>query len=143
MSEAKKLAAAATATPKAGDGLLLVQDGQIKQARIGFKNGAVPIVLTIPSAAELTSAGYLISGTGNYVYRLYAATLRYLADKYPDGGVFLCFLSPQVWTFAIIGISANGKASDGLPLYSCGLSGIPWNPTLIQFGTSNGVYYYK
>lgn len=143
MSTGMKLNAAATATPKAGDGLLMVQDGQIKQAHIGFRDGAVPIVLTIPSAAELTSEGYLRSGTENYAYRIYAATLRYLADKYPNGGVFLCFLSPEVWTFAIIGISSNGKTSDGLPLYSCGLSGIPWNPTLIQFGTSNGVYYYK
>lgn len=63
MSTGKKLNEAVSATPKDGDKLLMVQDGQIKATPIGFDGQTIPMMVAIPDTNALIDGGYLPEGT--------------------------------------------------------------------------------
>lgn len=108
MSTGKKLNEAVSATPKDGDKLLMVQDGQIKATPIGFDGQTIPMMVAIPDTNALIDGGYLPEGTPpNSIDEYLKGTLKYLSDKFPSGGLFFGKLNPGLRGFYMVFIYSS------------------------------------
>lgn len=144
MSYGKKLNTAATAVPKLGDKLLMVQDGQIKTVPVTSYSEGVPMMVGIPTVEAMIDGGYMPVGTGHNNYEEYMkGMVKYLKDKFPQGGLFLGTVEPGVRGFYMAFIYPNSDMVDGMPRYSIGQL-IPFSTTSIKlFSTNDYQFSYR
>lgn len=144
MSTGKKLNEAVSATPKDGDKLLMVQDGQIKATPIGFDGQTIPMMVAIPDTNALIDGGYLPEGTPpNSIDEYLKGTLKYLSDKFPSGGLFFGKLNPGLRGFYMVFIYASTPIKDGLPQYAIGHATLMSYEAITLFTSNNWVYKVK
>lgn len=144
MSTGKKLNEAVSATPKDGDKLLMVQDGQIKATPIGFDGQTIPMMVAIPDTNALIDGGYLPEGTPpNSIDEYLKGTLKYLSDKFPSGGLFFGKLNPGLRGFYMVFIYSSTPIKDGLPQYAIGHATLMSYEAITLFTSNNWVYKVK
>lgn len=139
-----KLTDVAAANPKAGDKLLMVQDGQIKATPIGFDGQTIPMMVAIPNTYALIDGGYLPEGTPpNSIDEYLKGTLKYLSDKFPSGGLFFGKLEPGFLGFYMVFIYKSTPIKDGLPKFAIGHATLMTNDSIKLFTSNNWVYKVK
>lgn len=144
MSTGKKLNEAVAATPKDGDKLLMVQDGQIKATPIGFDGQTIPMMVAIPNTDALIDGGYLPEGTlPNSIGEYLKGTLKYLSDKFPSGGLFFGKLEPGLLGFYMVFIYKSTQIKDGLPKFAIGHATLMAHESIKLFTSNNWVYKIK
>lgn len=144
MSTGKKLTEAVAATPKDGDKLLMVQNGQIKATPIGFDGQTIPMMVAIPGTDALIDGGYLPEGTPlNSIDEYLKGTLKYLSDKFPSGGLFFGKLNPGLRGFYMVFIYPSTPIKDGLPQFAIGHATLMTYEAIKLFTSNNWVYTVK
>ena len=139
-----KLTDVAAANPKAGDKVLMVQDGQIKATPIGFDGQTIPMMVAIPDTDALIDGGYLPEGTPlNSIDEYLKGTLKYLSDKVPSGGLFFGKLNPGLRGFYMVFIYPSTPIKDGLPQYAIGHATLMSYEAIKLFTSNNWVYKVK
>ena len=131
MSTGKKLNEAVAATPKDGDKLLMVQDGQIKAARVGAYNGYVPTIVAVPSTETLMANGFVHGEDKLNFQEVFAGILRYLYATYPSRTFFLATLTMSGLGGGFMIAYTSGDVVDGARKYVRGIA-------TFMFG---GLYY--
>ena len=137
-----KLTDVAAANPKAGDKVLMVQDGQIKKAEIGSTDGMIPRIVGIPHINDLIAGGYLPANAEPNAHPVYIeGMLRYLVATCGTGGLYMGPLNMGSQGF-YIAFLYNG-VTNGLPSHCNGLFMRQGLPNVYTFNTINGVFNVK
>lgn len=122
MSTAKKLNEAVAATPKDGDKLLMVQDGQIKAALVGSYNGYVPTIVAVPRTETLMANGFVHGEDKLNFQEVFAGILRYLYATYPSRTFFLATLTMSGLGGGFMIAYTSGDVVDGARKYVRGIA---------------------
>lgn len=144
MSYGKKLNTAATAPAEFGDKVVMVrQDGTTGLTDVGTCDSMIPMIVNMPGYQNMIDQGYMDESVqpNNHLQYL-AASLRYLIDKFPNGGVFVGQLNPGVIGFFIAHVYKT-LVTDRLPTYSSGLAMVMGHKNIKAFGTINGEFWIK
>ncbi len=122
MSTGKKLNEAVAATPKDGDKLLMVQDGQIKAALVGAYNGYVPTIVAVPSTETLMANGFVHGEDKLDFQEVFAGILRYLYATYPNRIFFLATLTISGRGGGFMIVYTSGDVVDGARKHARGIA---------------------
>ena len=122
MSTGKKLNEAVAATPKDGDKLLMVQDGQIKAALVGAYDGYVPTIVAVPNTETLMANGFVHGENKLDFQEVFAGILRYLYATYPNRIFFLATLTIAGRGGGFMIAHTSGDVVDGARKYVRGIA---------------------
>ena len=122
MSTGKKLNEAVADTPKDGDKLLMVQDGQIKAALVGAYNGYVPTIVAVPNTETLMANGFVHGEDKSDSQEMFAGILRYLYATYPYRTFFLATLTISGRGGGFMIAYTSGDVVDGARKYVRGIA---------------------